>query len=684
MATTYTDLKFALKAALERHGVSAGLGTTKVVKPEWLAALVAEFGPLEAVNSTPLAVEEAVGLTEYALPSSLENAGQATLVSLKAVGYPDAACSPERERGEKEETKARPLSGKAASKPNSGHVGLGRTGKANEPAASVVQIGQVIELIEEKRGRICKSDSTIKLHFPGLAVLNQILPAVDEWVFFAERPLKNNPYRQEIYWVRSLRHQPGFLQRLAKSGTASTLEKLLEIGPAEWQPEVVKALVARLAPASDGPTLAIAIRTLEHLQKWAPTTLPDSIDNLLTRAAPDYRWQLWLRHRSPLAGTPEAAARLARLLEGTPAVVADWWPAAEQQGLLGVCLAYALQAGQVGTALLRLKPALGLEQAILYDAVLARWLDAMGPVPDAATFYILRGAVRSGYELTATLEATVLAALSPTVALEVWLLDNEAVVFPRTAALDGFGALPSADQARVMAEFTHEEFATVLRIITRQSEPSTQKRATAVLNQHLLTTLAAFGLDLESDRQLVKEIAWGSPGNWSAGKGAKEVATSLTALQNRVENGQPYLVVGHNVRDFDTPILAEHGVMLAADSVWDTLLVEMALSPHWRVFALDTKHAAEADAALALELFQNQALRLVVMEEEFWQALAPMFSLVAQTALNELRAGAAARRVFCCIRLGTVHRCPRRFNLLLAPRCRYLLSVLCCGQPAYL
>ena len=647
-----------LKAALERHGVASGFGTTKTLKPAWLAALVAEFGPPDethseqvdaafpALNAASLALDAALLALTQPKPTGAAAPAQphSTDGSQAGISSPAVTTQPNDSAFEERKAPENSAAGSPSPLPKTGHSPEKKYAPKNgaatvtKPKDAEIYLGQVVEIVEEKRGFICEFGDATRLHFPGPAFNDKILPAKGEWVLFAARPLKNNPFRQEIYWVRPLGQDAALLQRLAKAADTATLEKLLQVGPEELKPQLAQALVGQLPPVSDIATWAAALRRLEYLTQWTPTALAESVNHVLLNAAPDYGWRLWLRFRPPLAASPAVADELMRLLENTPTVVTNWWPVAEQQGVPGLCLAYARQANQVGTALISLKAVLCPAQAPLYDTVLTHYLNATGPAPDAATFFVLRAAARSGYEAAAALEATVVAALSPVVALEVWLLDGKAVEFPRRAALDGFDALQEVEQARAVAEFTDEEFVTVLGSITQQSESAIRKRATALLNRLLPEALAAFGLDIESDGQAIHEIAWGSPGNWAEGRGTAGAAAALAALRERTASGPPYLAVGHNIRDFDAPVLARHGVALAPDSVWDTLLVEMALSPQWRVFALNTQHAAAADAARALVLFQSQVLRLLVLDAAAWELLGPLFSAVVRAQLHEWRA----------------------------------------------
>ena len=71
------------------------------------------------------------------------------------------------------------------------------------------------------------------------------------------------------------------------------------------------------------------------------------------------------------------------------------------------------------------------------------------------------------------------------------------------------------------------------------------------------------------------------------------------------------VIVGHNIKSFDLPILYEHGLLERQDQfIWDTYEIEMALEPTRFSYALDDPHEADKDAKLCEKLFWNQLYRI--------------------------------------------------------------------------
>lgn len=71
------------------------------------------------------------------------------------------------------------------------------------------------------------------------------------------------------------------------------------------------------------------------------------------------------------------------------------------------------------------------------------------------------------------------------------------------------------------------------------------------------------------------------------------------------------IVVGHNIKKWDIPILTKKGLKLRSEQfVWDTLEMEMILNPRRYSYAMETGHTAVEDAKLCESLFWNQLFRI--------------------------------------------------------------------------
>ena len=69
------------------------------------------------------------------------------------------------------------------------------------------------------------------------------------------------------------------------------------------------------------------------------------------------------------------------------------------------------------------------------------------------------------------------------------------------------------------------------------------------------------------------------------------------------------IVVGHNIRQWDLPILERKGYTTKS-FIWDTLEIEILLNPCRYAYSLHTEHNAVGDVKLTNELFWNQLYRL--------------------------------------------------------------------------
>lgn len=71
------------------------------------------------------------------------------------------------------------------------------------------------------------------------------------------------------------------------------------------------------------------------------------------------------------------------------------------------------------------------------------------------------------------------------------------------------------------------------------------------------------------------------------------------------------IIVGHNIKIWDLPILEKKGLELPEETfIWDTLEIEILLNPCRYAYSFHTEHNAETDTKLANDLFWNQLYRL--------------------------------------------------------------------------
>ena len=109
--------------------------------------------------------------------------------------------------------------------------------------------------------------------------------------------------------------------------------------------------------------------------------------------------------------------------------------------------------------------------------------------------------------------------------------------------------------------------------------------------------------DLESDGEKIREFAFRAEGNTRPYDGEEQLKTLGKVLRRHS------IVVGHNVKKWDLPILEKKGFSTSA-FVWDTLEIEILLDPCRYAYALHAAHHAKEDTELTDGLFWDQLYRL--------------------------------------------------------------------------
>lgn len=110
--------------------------------------------------------------------------------------------------------------------------------------------------------------------------------------------------------------------------------------------------------------------------------------------------------------------------------------------------------------------------------------------------------------------------------------------------------------------------------------------------------------DVETDGQTIREFAFRQDGETRTYQGEEQLAALLRRCAN-----PDIILVGHNIRQWDLPLLQQRGLKTTA-FVWDTLEIELLLNPCRSAYSLLTTHTAQADAELTERLFWNQLCRL--------------------------------------------------------------------------
>ena len=506
-----------------------------------------------------------------------------------------------------------------------------------QPAADELNLGQVVDVIQERGfGFLLRKGASEKLfwHFSAFGSL----PELKEWVLFAEGPSKKKPGTQEVRWARPVTQSLPLLHRVQQRVDVATLQTLLQILPEVARAETGQELLRRIQPVTDTETWNPAVQALTEISQHLPALLVEAVQTVINRSLPVYAWQVWLYYDSPLVGHLAVATQLAHLLAASEASAA-WWTSTQHHHLPELCLAcLPPDSEKLHSDLAQLRGLLAKSHPEVYNEVVALWLQQAGSTTELEVFRQRRRIARTAFgDVSQQLDQQLFDALPAAAHLELWLEDAQHYAFPRVSALAQFGTLPAIAQDQVAEHLTDEELITVSSWINLDNSPRLVERVRAGRDQQLLTAFSALGLDLESDREIIHEIAWGRPGAWYTGRGDAAVEVMVQQLRTRVADSDPYLLVGHNLTHFDAPVLAEHDVELREDCLWDTLTVEMALSLDWRVLALRTAHQAQADAEVALKLFLTQVRRLLLLPPAEWEELTPLFGTAVRTTLTELR-----------------------------------------------
>jgi hypothetical protein len=286
---------------------------------------------------------------------------------------------------------------------------------------------------------------------------------------------------------------------------------------------------------------------------------------------------------------------------------------------------------------LKFKKVLAGHQEESYHRLLQTHIDQFKEIDSADRFLSLRKLADTAFsELAANLKSELLRKLGPGISLDLWL-KNELEEFPRAEALELFSTRSSEEQDRIVEQLEEGELRPLLKSISPANSSLTLQKSRKLLEKEILKSMAAVSLDIESDGEQISELAWGNQDKWFSGGSPKEIKDVQEALQRRLNEDNP-LLVGHNITDYDCPILQNKGLEVNPERLWDTLLLEMVLSPDLRNYALKTSHHALDDAALALRLFINQVLRIIALDDPDWHLVQSIFQPEVQQQLEELRA----------------------------------------------
>jgi hypothetical protein len=224
------------------------------------------------------------------------------------------------------------------------------------------------------------------------------------------------------------------------------------------------------------------------------------------------------------------------------------------------------------------------------------------------------------------------ASLSNDLELEYWVL-NDTVKFPKDKALSEFSILSAQVQWKVLKELSVDEIIPLLNSIKEITDSELERKIYLALLEYLSSQLDFICFDLESNGKVIDEIGWidHRSGKSSFDK-SNNINQGIELFSNLTLNSSATFI-GHNIVEWDIPILEKYEVSIDKGQVWDTLLVEAFLSPEFKSYALKTEHNAIGDAEFTLKLFQNQLCRILVLEED---ELFHLFSFLSESIVTKI------------------------------------------------
>ncbi|SET97967.1 DEAD/DEAH box helicase [Hymenobacter actinosclerus] len=619
-----------LSDILAKHNIKVQLKYVKTAPDNWLTILNYELGRTQAKGVAPL--EELVAFVQDESKSSISK--RSINLELLSDSRILADATPTATVAEALPTSL-PRQRPTTTTQNRGNKP--KRALPKQPADDELRLGQIIDVVEEKGFGFLQKAGTREEIFWHFSVLGT-LPKVNDWVLFAEGPSQRKPGTQQVVWACLLTQNLPLAHQAQRHFEEGTLLSLLSILPEEARAATAQELLGRTEAINDTATWNAAAQKLAKITQFVPAFSAEAVQTILGLSTPFYAWQLWLYRYSPLNAHPTVVTPMAHLLAATESIT-GWWRNT-QHTLPALCLAYLSQHSHdaLSAELAKIKSYLADLYPTVYDELVVLWLQQAGSANDPGT-------IRQRFDISRTVigdsaqhfEQELFEALPATTHLELWLEDEQYYAFPRQVALEQFSSLPLTAQDKVAANLTDEELVGVSQWLTLASDSQLLERVRAGRDEQLLSAFCALGIDLESDREVINEIAWGRPGSWYVGQGDTAVEEIMQQLRSRVSDGESHLLVGHNIVHFDAPVLAGHDVELPAACLWDTLAVEMALSLDWRVLALRTAHQAQADAQIALKLFLTQVKRVILLPAAEWEDLAPLFGPAVIATLTRLR-----------------------------------------------
>ncbi|WP_282122166.1 DEAD/DEAH box helicase [Algibacter mikhailovii] len=210
------------------------------------------------------------------------------------------------------------------------------------------------------------------------------------------------------------------------------------------------------------------------------------------------------------------------------------------------------------------------------------------------------------------------ARLSPNLSFDLWVYDKSGN-FHREKAISSFSEQSITVQKDILKELKElkdEDLEFLLPLKTELLSHSIEQKLYSLLVSKLMNEMHCISFDIESNRDDIFEIGWVNAQNkWKLFSTKDEINEGIETFKVIAENSKN-IIVGHNIVEWDLPILSRYNLKIKKEQIWDTLLIETFLSPEFKNYALITAHNAKDDALLTMDLFANQLLRIIYTSDE--------------------------------------------------------------------
>jgi hypothetical protein len=195
----------------------------------------------------------------------------------------------------------------------------------------------------------------------------------------------------------------------------------------------------------------------------------------------------------------------------------------------------------------------------------------------------------------------------------LWI-DGKSSHIPIALATKKISSLNSELQSQLISENPKEELYRLLKSANKDINKDAKLKLFQAFCIEIEKILNPIVFDIELRNDEILELAWTGVKTENCTK--KEELSTYIECFRKITKDVKNLLIGHNIVDFDCPILEKKGVVFYENKLWDTLLVESLLSPELQTLSLNTSHNAITDSRNTLQLFYNQVSRCVVFSEE--------------------------------------------------------------------